>query len=145
MTLSASFHIIQSRPMPQPRDLTFMVCMGQVSLPLRAVQSPHLQDQAHAWLEVVSAQDVQLVFDVNIIIRRRIGERQRKHPLLLEVRLMNPRKAPCNHRHPSEESRLQSGVLAAGTFAVVPVADNAPSYACVPVLFCDFGDCVDDT
>jgi hypothetical protein len=57
---------------------------------------------------------------------------------------MNSRKAPCNHRHASEKSRLQGGVLAAGAFAVVPVADDAPSYARVPVLFRDFGDCIND-
>jgi len=36
-------------------------------------------------------------------------------------------------------------MLAAGAFAVVPVAEDAPSDACVPVLLRDLGDSVDDT
>jgi len=63
--------------------------------------------------------------------------------LLLEVGLVDARKAARNHGHSPKEPRLQRGVLAAGALAVVPVADDAPCDSCVPVRFRDGGDCVD--
>ena len=56
---------------------------------------------------------------------------------------MNARKTPRDYRHAAQEPRLERGVLAAGSFAVVPVADDAPSDAGVSVGFRDFRDCSD--
>lgn len=50
---------------------------------------------------------------------------------------MNPRKTPRNNSDSSKKSWFECGVLAAGAFAVVPVADDAPSDACVAVAFSD--------
>jgi hypothetical protein len=57
---------------------------------------------------------------------------------------MNARKATCNHGDTPEESRFKRGMLAAGAFAVVPIADDAPSDTRVPVLLRDLGYSVDD-
>jgi hypothetical protein len=137
------FHIVQRRAMSQPRDLPIVIRMYQLRLPPRTARFPHLQSQVHARLEVVSTQNVQLVFDLDIVIGRRVGERKREHPLFLEVGLVDARKAARYNGHSAEKSGLQRGVLAAGAFAVVPVAEDAPSDACGSVSLCDSGHHVD--
>jgi hypothetical protein len=125
--------------MLQPRDLACMVRVDQLCRPLRAIWLRHLQKQIHTRLQLISADDVQPVINTKIIVSCGIGERKRKHSLLLEVGLVDARKAAGYHGHSSEISRLQCSVLAAGALAVVPVADDAPSNACVAVALCDSG------
>jgi hypothetical protein len=126
--------------MLQPRNLTLMVRMHQVSLPPFAIRPPNPQDQIPARHQLVRAQNIQPILNINLIINHRILKRQRQHPLLLQVRLMDSRKTSRNHRHAAQESWLESGVLATGAFAVVPVADDAPSGYRVAVGFGDFRD-----
>lgn len=137
------FHIIQRRPMPQPRNLALMVRMNKLRLPLRPIHLPHPQDTVLPGLQLVGSQDIQLVLDFDVIVSRGIGERQREHSLLLEVGLVNAGKAAGYHGHSTEISRLQCGVLAAGALAIVPVAEDAPSDACIAVALCDSRDCID--
>ena len=120
-----------------------MVRMNKLRLPLRPIHLPHPQDTVLPGLQLVGSQDVQLILDPNGIVSRGIGERQREHPLLLEVGLVDACKAAGYHGHSSEISRLQRGVLAAGALAVVPVAEDAPSHACIAVALCDSRDGID--
>src|SRR5215210_936477 len=62
----------------------------------------------------------------DLVVVRRLAERQREQSLLLQVRLVNPREAARDDRGPAEETRDQRGVLAARAFTVVRVADDYP-------------------
>lgn len=120
-----------------------MITVHQLRLPTPPIRLPHLQNQVLPRFNLIRTNNVQLVLNPNLIIHRSILESHRKHPLLLQIRLVNARETPRNHRHPTQEPRLERGVLAAGSLAVVPVADDAPSDAGVSVGFRDFRDCGD--
>jgi hypothetical protein len=133
--------------MLQPRDLTLMVGVHQLCLPPLAIRSPDPQYQTPTRLQLVCAQNIQPIINVDPIILRRIRKRKRKHSLLLQICLMNPRKTARDNRYAAQESRLERSVLATRSFAVVPVADDAPSDAGASIIFCDFrnsGDSVGD-
>ena len=55
-----------------------------------------------------------------------VGERQREHALLLEVRLVDAGERPHDHRAPVHVARLHRRVLTRRTLAVVLVADRDP-------------------
>jgi hypothetical protein len=137
---STNLHSIQSRPLPQPSNLTLMIRMHQLRLPTPTIRPPHPQNQIPPRLNLIRANNIHLIPNTNLIIHRSILKSNSKHPLLLQIRLMDPRKTPRNHRHAAQEPRLERSVLAAGSFAVVPVADDAPSDAGVSVGFRDFRD-----
>lgn len=116
-----------------------MVAMIQVRLPLLAARFPDLQNQILASLQVVRAENIQLIVDGDVVVLRRVCECESEHALLLQVRFVDASKAARDHCHASKVSRLQRRVLTAGSFAIVPVADDAPPDACVAVEFCHFG------
>ena len=120
-----------------------MICMHQLCLPRRSIRPPYAQCKVHTRLQLISTEHIQPVLNPNPIISRRIRERKRQHPLLLQVRLMDACKAAGNHSDTREISGLERGVFAAGAFAVVPVAEDAPFDACVAVGFGDGGDGVE--
>ena len=62
----------------------------------------------------------------DVVVVCRVLERQRQQSLLLQVRLMDARKAPGNHCHTSQKARREGGVLAAAALAIVMVADDDP-------------------
>ena len=73
----------------------------------------------------------------------RVGERQRQHPLLLEVGLVDAGEAAGQGQHAAPEPGLHGGVLPAGALAGVGVADEHPAQAGLVVLPGDVGQGLD--
>src|SRR5438105_3222185 len=69
-----------------------------------------------------------------------IRKRQRQDPLLLQVRLVDAREAPRDHRPAAEVPRRHRRVLAARALAVVLVADHHPADAPRLVVTGDLGE-----
>jgi hypothetical protein len=89
--------------------------------------------------KLLQPNNIHLIARPHLIIIRRIRKRQRKHTLLLQIRLVDPRKRAHDDRETAEESRLQRGMLAGGAFTVVVVTDDDPFDALVAVGGCYLG------
>ena len=105
--------------------------------------SPCHRSKARATLEPLKvlarrtrlqAQDVDLVRRAYLVVVLRVRERERKHALLLRVRLVDARERAHDDRQAAEEARLERRVLTRRTLAVVMVADHDPLDAVVAVV-----------
>ena len=66
------------------------------------------------------------VFLADAVVVCRVLERQCQQSLLLQVRLMDARKAPGNDCHTPQKARREGSVLAAAALAIVMVTDDDP-------------------
>ncbi len=77
--------------------------------------------------QVGQAEERQLVVLADLVVDRRVGEREREHALLLQVRLVDAGEAADEDDLAVPEARLHGGVLARRALAVVLVADGHPA------------------
>lgn len=131
--------------MQQPRYLPLMIRMIQQCRPNLSIPPHNPHNKLLPRLHLLDPQHADLICRLDAIVRRGIGKRKRQHPLLLQIRLVDAREAFCNDGHAAQVARLQRRVFAARAFAVVGVADDAPSQPRVAVGFGnlrDWGDVV---
>lgn len=74
----------------------------------------------------LSAQEVDLVLGVDLVVVGRIGEGQRKHTLLLQVGLVDTSEGAGDDGETTEVTGLESGVLTGRALTVVPVTNDNP-------------------
>lgn len=84
--------------------------------------------------KALQPQNINPITRLDLIVVSRVYKRQRKHSLLLQVRLVDARKRPYDDRQTAEEAGLEGSVFAGGTLTVVVVADNDPFDALVAVV-----------
>ena len=96
--------------------------------------------QVLAWREGLKTEDIHAVIRANLVVVFRVCKRERKHALLLQVRLVDMSKGPDNDCQTTEVTRLKGSVLTRGTFTVVAVTDDNPLDALGLVLRSDLRD-----
>jgi hypothetical protein len=74
----------------------------------------------------ISAQKVDLVLGLDLVVVGGVAEGQRKHTLLLQVGLVNTSEGAGDDSETTEVTGLESGVLTGRTLSVVPVTDDNP-------------------
>jgi hypothetical protein len=74
----------------------------------------------------LSAEKVDLVLGVDLVVVGRIGEGEGKHTLLLQVGLVDTSEGAGDDGETTEVTGLESGVLAGRALTVVPVTDDNP-------------------
>jgi len=74
----------------------------------------------------LSAQKVNLVLWVDLVVVGGVRESEGKHTLLLQVRLVNTGERSGNDGKTTQMPWLKGGVLTRTTLAVVPVTNNDP-------------------
>jgi len=90
--------------------------------------------QILAGRKTFKAHNINFIRALNPVIILRVGKRQRQHTLLLQIRLMDTRKAPHDDSQPAEETGFERRVLTGRALSVVVVADDDPLDPCVAVL-----------
>src|SRR5439155_25466993 len=113
---------VERRAGPEPRDL---LVRHAVVRPDRLGGPVGLADDNGDRLpgrQAPESGDAHAVILPEPFVVARIAERQRQDALLLEVRLVDAREAPDDHRLAAEIARAHRGVLPARPFAVVLVA-----------------------
>ena len=93
-----------------------------------------------SWLELVQAEDGNLVRPRNLVVVGSVLEPKRKHTLLLQVGLVDSGERSANDSSSTQESWLQSGVLSGRSLSVVLVSDNDPWDTSVSVVGGDSWD-----
>ena len=116
--------------------------MRERDLLLRTILVLDQERQVLAGLERLEPEDVDLVRREDLVVVLGVREREGKHALLFQVRLVDARERAGDDREPTEEARLERGVFARGAFAVVGVADDDPLDALRAVFSCDLRDAV---
>lgn len=145
-------HAIKGAAGLEPTDLLFVEGVVQLDLVDLAVGMLDLALQRLGGRKASQTQDGDLVGRLNLktyihtlklgpgqqrtqslvsylIVIGRIGEGQRQHALLLQVRLVDARKRLDNDRPAAQMTGLQSGVLSRRTLTVVLIADRHPADA----------------
>ena len=117
---------IQSRSGLEPLDLSLIEGMRQRDLVLGTILVLNFQGQVDARGKGIEALNGNLVRGLDLIVVRRVSERQCKHSLLFQVGLVNTGERAGDNRQTAEESGFQSGVLTRGTFSVVVITDDDP-------------------
>ena len=100
--------------------------MRKLDLVLAAILVLANERQVLAGGEALEAKDVELVIRLDLVVVGGVCEGQRKHALLLQVRLVDTSKGPDDDCQTTEVTRLKGGVLTRGTFTVVAVTDDNP-------------------
>ena len=84
--------------------------------------------------EAVQAQNVNAIARLNLVVIRRVSERQRQHALLLQIRLVDPGERADDDGQTAEVPWLERSVFTRGALSVVVVPDHDPFDALVPVV-----------
>lgn len=98
-----------------------------------AVLVLELSGERGALLEVLEAEDRDLVGRLDLVVVGSVGEREGEHTLLLEVGLVDSGERSGDDGDTSEESGLEGGVLSRGPLSVVGVTDDDPGDAVLSV------------
>ncbi|EKG17252.1 hypothetical protein MPH_05542 [Macrophomina phaseolina MS6] len=131
--------VIQCRTILQPRNLTLVIRMIQLRLPHTPISSPHPHCQLLTRLDFVNSQNIHSIIHPNPAISLIVRKGQRKHPLLLQISLMDAREAIRHDGYTVQVARLERRVFTAGSFAVIILANDAPADARRLVLLGHFG------
>src|SRR5262245_33890376 len=120
---------VERRPGFEPRDL--LAGHGVLDGDLLGAPVWLADPERHrlARLEGRQPDDRHAVVLLDPIVVLGVAERQREHPLLLEVGLVDAGEAADQHRHAAEVARRHRGMLAARALTVVLVADGEPRLA----------------
>ena len=86
------------------------------------------------------ADEAQPIVLADAVVVRGILEGQGHEPLLLEIRLVDPREAPGDDGGAAEQPGGQRRVLAARALTVVVIAHDHPLHTLGPVVARDLGD-----
>ena len=150
-------HHVERRASPEPPNLALIVRMCQRHFlnvnhhikSLTTISRTHLlrpvrmlghEHQVLARRKRLQTTNIHPVVRLYPVIIRGIGKRQRKHAVLFQVRLMNPRKRAHNDREAAEIARLERGLLARGPLPKVVFADDDPSDPVITVVGRRLGD-----
>lgn len=119
-------HGVQGRSVTEPLELGLVEGVNQLDVESRAAilgvdtESDGLADGD------LSAEQVNTVLGVDLLIVGGVSEGQRKHTLLLQVGLVDTGKAASDDSETTQVTRLQSGVLTRTSLTVVPVTNDNP-------------------
>ena len=114
--------------------------MRKLDLLLRSILMLQRKRQVLARRETLQPENVDLVARPDLIIVVGVRERQSKHTLLLQVRLVDTGEGAGDDSKTTEEAGLESGVLTRRTLTVVVVTDDDPLDAVVAVVRSSLGD-----
>ena len=127
-------HQIQRASRLEPLDLALVEGVRERDVFLSAVGVLDAEREVLAGREGLEAEDRNTVVGADLVVVGGVGEGEREHTLLLQVRLVDARKRACDDRQPAQEARLERSVLARRALAVVVVADDDPLDAVVAVV-----------
>src|SRR5215831_19114381 len=97
----------------EPLDLGCAVGVPERQRVRRAVGVPDDARDGLAGREILETGEAQTVVLADLVVVRRVGERERQQPLLLEVTLVDSREGSGNDGGAAQESRRQGGVFPA--------------------------------
>merc|ERR1719487_1488966 len=119
-------HGVEGRAVLEPLDLALVEGVRKLDLVRLAVLGVNLHGHGLANGEL-SAEKVNLVIGVELVVVGGLGEGERKHTLLLQVGLVDTGEGTGDDGKTTEVTGLESGVLTGRTLTVVPVTDNDPA------------------
>src|SRR6266705_6030063 len=79
--------------------------------------------------QVLESDEAYTVVLTEAVVVRRVTERERQQPLLLQVALVDAGEAAHDDRHTAQQPRRQSGMFTTAALAVVVIADDNPLQA----------------
>lgn len=131
---------VKRRTSLEPLNLSLIERVRKGDLLRSPVLMLDSERQVLAGGERLEAEDRHLIVRLNPVVVLGVGERQRKHTLLLQVRLVDTRERAGDDRKATEETRLERSVLTRGALTVVVVADDDPLDTAVTVVSADLRD-----
>lgn len=109
----------------EPLDLRLVEGVAELHIVGSTVLGVHTESDRLANLEL-SAEEVDSVGGLDLVVVGGIGEGERKHTLLLQVGFVDTGKAASDDSKTAKVTRLQGGVLTRATLTVVPVTNDNP-------------------
>ena len=125
---------VQCRAGLEPLDLALVETVCKRNLLLRAIAVLEHEREVLTGRKRLEAEDIDPVIRADLLVVGGIGEREREHTLLLQVRLVDTGEGAGDDSKTTEEAGLESGVLTRRTLTVVVVTDDDPLDAVVTVV-----------
>ena len=127
-------HQVQRRSSLEPLNLALIEAVCQLNLLGRAILMLQPQGEVLARCKGLQPDNVHLVVGLHPVIVRGVRERQSKHTLLLEVRLVDTSERAGDDGETTEEAGLEGSVLTGRALSVVVVTNDDPLDAPVTVV-----------
>lgn len=118
-------HGVEGRAVLEPLDLALVEGVGERDVVGGAVGGVNTEGHGLADGEF-SAEQVNLVVGLDLVVVLGVGEGEREHTLLLQVGLVDTSEGAGDDGETTEVAGLESGVLTGRALTVVPVTDDDP-------------------
>jgi hypothetical protein len=138
--LGGRSHHVQSASGLEPLPLSGVDGRGGKELLLGSILVGDLNLNVLSGLELVQAEDGDLVGTRDLVVVGGVLEPEGEHTLLLQVGLVDTGERSADDSSATQESGLKSGVLSGRSLSVVLVTNNDPGDTGVSVLGSDSGD-----
>ena len=127
-------HGVEGRAVVEPLDLTGVEGVGEGNV-VGGGAVGGVDTKSHGFTNgELSAEKVDLVAGLDLLVVVGVGEGQGKHTLLLEVGLVDTSEGAGDDGKTTEVTGLESGVLTGRALTVVPVTDDDPADALLLVV-----------
>jgi hypothetical protein len=127
-------HGVEGRAVVEPLDLTGVEGVGEGDV-VGGGAVGGVDAEGHGLANgELSAEKVDLVAGLDLLVVLGVGEGQRKHTLLLQVGLVDTSKGAGDDGKTTKVTGLESGVLTGRSLTVVPVTNDDPADALLLVV-----------